>query len=315
MSHDTDVLSTYTLSHTESEKVRTISETIIPAYVNNNYTEFSNACWEAHESIPRSVKQWVDTVCEKRVGVLKNLPIDSSLPSTPTKKRAAHDHDLLADRVLGLISSMFGRIYTLAERPTQWHIHDIYPVEDDAFMQLGSNKIDLEWHVETGVHAHRPNWVVLLCLRGAPDAYTYVARAQDLSLSAELIDFLEQHQFKIQVDDTIGNSTKGYVTTSILQDYDSDPKIIFDPDYTLPRDDREQDAINSVTSAVNSASTSYILEKGDLLILDNRRTVHARSSYSPDYDGSDRWLKRVFLIDHPPSIDKLKNGVIEIEYI
>jgi alpha-ketoglutarate-dependent taurine dioxygenase len=35
---------------------------------------------------------------------------------------------------------------------------------------------------------------------------------------------------------------------------------------------------------------------GDLLCIDNRRTVHGRTSFTPRYDGFDRWLQRSFVV-------------------
>jgi hypothetical protein len=37
------------------------------------------------------------------------------------------------------------------------------------------------------------------------------------------------------------------------------------------------------------------LTQGDLLIINNKRTVHARTSFTPRFDGSDRWLKKIFV--------------------
>ncbi|KAK9807837.1 hypothetical protein WJX72_010669 [[Myrmecia] bisecta] len=40
--------------------------------------------------------------------------------------------------------------------------------------------------------------------------------------------------------------------------------------------------------------TCVRLAPGDLLLLDNRRTVHARSAFVPRFDGQDRWLQRLW---------------------
>ena len=41
------------------------------------------------------------------------------------------------------------------------------------------------------------------------------------------------------------------------------------------------------------------LNRGDMLIIDNRRTAHARSPFSARFDGSDRWIQRAFAITNP----------------
>ncbi|GBC58624.1 hypothetical protein PSNTI_41230 [Stutzerimonas stutzeri] len=41
------------------------------------------------------------------------------------------------------------------------------------------------------------------------------------------------------------------------------------------------------------------LNRGDMLIIDNRRTAHARSPFSARFDGSDRWIQCAFAITNP----------------
>ena len=36
------------------------------------------------------------------------------------------------------------------------------------------------------------------------------------------------------------------------------------------------------------------MQCGDIILVDNRRAVHGRSSFSPKYDGYDRFLVRAF---------------------
>ncbi len=38
------------------------------------------------------------------------------------------------------------------------------------------------------------------------------------------------------------------------------------------------------------------LRPGELLIIDNRRAIHARSGFKAYYDGEDRWLQRIYVV-------------------
>ncbi len=40
--------------------------------------------------------------------------------------------------------------------------------------------------------------------------------------------------------------------------------------------------------------TCIRLAPGDMLLLDNRRTAHARSAFAARFDGRDRWLQRLW---------------------
>jgi L-asparagine oxygenase len=41
-----------------------------------------------------------------------------------------------------------------------------------------------------------------------------------------------------------------------------------------------------------------------MLIIDNRRSIHARSIFSPRYDGTDRWLQRIYARRDVASMDE-----------
>ena len=60
------------------------------------------------------------------------------------------------------------------------------------------------------------------------------------------------------------------------------------------RTDAAKAALDRLEAAIERKCTSVKLVPGDVLLLDNRRTVHSRSSFSPAYDGKDRWLQRVW---------------------
>jgi hypothetical protein len=41
--------------------------------------------------------------------------------------------------------------------------------------------------------------------------------------------------------------------------------------------------------------TRIALEPGEILVIDNRRGAHARTAFRASFDGSDRWLHRVYI--------------------
>ena len=57
-----------------------------------------------------------------------------------------------------------------------------------------------------------------------------------------------------------------------------------------------QHLVDVLNQAIRNNAQSVKLESGDLLIIDNLRAAHARSSFTPQFDGSDRWLKRAYAI-------------------
>ncbi|MBJ7505663.1 MAG: TauD/TfdA family dioxygenase, partial [Ilumatobacteraceae bacterium] len=40
-----------------------------------------------------------------------------------------------------------------------------------------------------------------------------------------------------------------------------------------------------------------------ILVIDNHRAVHGRTSFTPRYDGTDRWLKRALVVQSLDGVD------------
>ena len=56
-------------------------------------------------------------------------------------------------------------------------------------------------------------------------------------------------------------------------------------------------SVEQLEELCNEMARFVILRPGDLLVIDNRRAVHARTEYEALFDGQDRWLQRVFVVD------------------
>jgi alpha-ketoglutarate-dependent taurine dioxygenase len=60
-------------------------------------------------------------------------------------------------------------------------------------------------------------------------------------------------------------------------------------------------ALQDMRDAVNSSTREVVLKTGDLLVINNDRTVHGRKPFKPRYDGTDRWVQRMLVVrDMPP---------------
>lgn len=62
-------------------------------------------------------------------------------------------------------------------------------------------------------------------------------------------------------------------------------------------DTEAQVALDALKAAAASEDVTcgIRLEAGDLLILDNRRCAHGRTPFVAIYDGTDRWMQRVYV--------------------
>jgi L-asparagine oxygenase len=306
---------TYVLSENEKSEIKRIIRSKIPLYRSRNYETFVHGCQEAVKELPSSIYRWRDQIKTLDLGLIRNLPIDAPLPATPTAKYIMDDTPMLADGVIGIISALFGTIYTIEGKGNERHIQNMYPVIYDEYTQLGSSsKVELEWHVEEAFHPDRPTWLSLLCLRGDLEATTKIARVKDLQLHPSVTSILREFRFQLRIDETYGiKKPPTNITTSVLSGLITDPEVVLDPAYTIFQHDIESAAVAALISAAEHKHHRFTLMKGDYLVFNNRRMIHSRSAFRPRMDGTDRWLKRAFILEASKYDSKFRNGVIPFE--
>ena len=56
-----------------------------------------------------------------------------------------------------------------------------------------------------------------------------------------------------------------------------------------------QELIVKIVNIYYNYRLSHVLTSGEIIIIDNKRAVHGRSSFIPNYNGYDRFLIRCFI--------------------
>jgi len=182
---------------------------------------------------------------------------------------------------------------------------DIVPSKKMAKDQtsLGSNT-ELEIHTEQAFSSLKPDILSLSCLRGDPDAFTYILPVQKIinNLSEEETALLYSPLWKTGVDmsfklnghEFIEGDVRGPLP--ILKGNKSDPTLTFDQDLMSGIDEMSESMITKIVDVYYSHRLSHNLTPGEILFIDNRRAVHGRSPFFPKYDGFDRFLVRCFAV-------------------
>lgn len=175
---------------------------------------------------------------------------------------------------------------------------DIYPIKENERKQIstGSN-VELEVHTEQAFSKWRPDYISLSCIRGASDAVTYLLDIKEIEngLSREDWNMLWLPLWTIGIDESFlslsNNSHNIRGPMSILSELDG---LVFDKDLMKGLTENAENLIEKITRIYNEKRVGYILQSGDILIIDNRRMIHGRSKFMPKYDGMDRWVIRCF---------------------
>jgi alpha-ketoglutarate-dependent taurine dioxygenase len=91
--------------------------------------------------------------------------------------------------------------------------------------------------------------------------------------------------------------------------------MVFDADLMVGVDAEAEAAIGALVTAIAERHTGAALEPGDLLVVDNSVAVHGRSPFRAHFDGTDRWLQRVFVVaDLTPSAADRRGRIITTRF-
>lgn len=288
------------LQETERFAVWDASRGVKQEYGDEDFHQFFYLCWRSGGALPtRLSKALFDFRLSCSSMLIRGLQLPALVPPTPSHRGATWGPATLqARKMMCILLSQLGHIYNFSAKKDFDYIDDVFPIYFDRNAQLGTNRCFLEWHVEDGFHPAKADLVALYCLRGDPNAQTYICEARDLNLAPHFRAELTKPNFLIRVDPTfkVGGSAVPEYRCAVLTPGE-DPEVVYDPAYMVGVTPEAQAALEHFRKCVDSAHQAITLEQGDLLVFDNRRVMHARSAYDPAYDGTDRWLLRSLLLE------------------
>lgn len=200
--------------------------------------------------------------------------------------------------------NLFGEPFTFRDLYGGRLVQDVVaaPGKESAQTSEGSDSF-LEWHVEDAFTSDRCDYFGLLCLRGDPAATTILAPARSLALPDDAWRILTQPRYTVLPDTAHSENPEPRAGVAMLAGPREAPEIRFDPVYMVPADpadDEARGAFECLAKAVTAAAVGHVLRPGELLVVDNRRVVHARTPFPPRFDGSGRWLLRTMVCSSLP---------------
>lgn len=239
--------------------------------------------------------------------LLKGLPIDPGLYYVHTPLNAQRSQEkttFVSERCLAMIGSRLGHLVSYIQEKNGDLFQNLAPVKGQETIQSsGGSQTRLQFHRETVFHPYAPEYLLLFCLRPDHDriaetTYASITHALPL-LSDEHRSLLFQPLYRTGIDYSFGNlqTVKGNgPVLPVLYGNPDDPFLNYDEDLMEALTPEAQDALDALKAAIAQVYRGVKLDTGDLLCIDNRRTVHGRSSFTPRYDGFDRWLQRSFVV-------------------
>ena len=142
-----------------------------------------------------------------------------------------------------------------------------------------------------------PEYLSLFGVRCDLKVYTRVAILDQAlkQLDEKTIQQLKQPDYILRMPDSFVNAQQ-FELPLLVEDEHGVYYARFDKEYTIAKTPAAQAAFDQLGQALLSeqAVNYLLLQSGDFLIFKNQRVTHARESFQARFDGTDRWLLRLF---------------------
>ena len=271
-----------------------------------------------------------DTQFDDGYLVISTIPIQEELDvknvQTPPDNKQHIGETTVIAKIQAFFNQLLGQMIAYEAEGDGCLFQDMVPNKSLSKTQtsLGST-VELEIHTEQAFSKWKPDFLSLACLRSDPEAKTYVLHKHDImknlteyqrgllykplwtigiDMSFKMnknIEFIEKdmrgpmpiiHKDGVDKDPIRAEwLEKGYYSCDQIND-----KLVFDQDLMNGITEEAERLKKDIIQIYYDHRKSYVLQQGDILILDNRRVVHGRSSYQPKFDGEDRFILRSFVL-------------------
>ncbi|MFP5272831.1 TauD/TfdA family dioxygenase [Coleofasciculus sp.] len=226
----------------------------------------TKAHWLVHKQMTVEVLRTIEEFCfapnAPSALLFKNLPIDNLLPLTPKSAETSAGECPISEGLILGIARCFGQPFNYSQNKERGGlINDTVPTEK---------------------------------------AYTMLCDARTLCNALEPLDIelLRLHPIERRDANTEGFFSKPAITGTV-----ENPCVdLIYEDIRRSRGITASSPIEEVQAAYErlgekaaELATGVFLTQGDLLIINNNRTLHGRKPFTPRFDGSDRWLKKTFV--------------------
>ena len=253
--------------------------------------------------------------------VLKGLPYDEAPGDTPLDctliiKKPTYRSEFW----LTLVSSFLGEIFAFKQEKAGHLFQNICPTKgNEEMLSSESSKNFLDYHTEAAFHPDLPDFLMLYCVRSDHEriAKTLVSSVGHM---LRLLPFKERARlfgryYRTGVDFSFGSANGEKANgplLPILYGNPYKPFMKYDLDLMQGADEAAENSLNVWRDVCHRGQGFVQLNEGDLVVVDNRVAVHARTRFVPKYDGRDRWLQRAVVAKN---LDASAENRIENRYV
>jgi L-asparagine oxygenase len=250
------------------------------------------------DRIKSEIDHFVNHGSESGFLLIRKVPMET-IPVTPTTNDQKKGETTFLAKVQATFLQYMGEMISYEAEGYGRLFQDVIPVEKMSKQQTSISSVELELHTEQAFSELRPDILSLACLRGDANAKTYILPVHKIieNMTKEECDLLKQPLWYTEVDLSFKMNGNEFIKGDIrgpLPIHLANDRLLFDQDLMKGTTSESCAIIQKIIDIYKSCRESHCLQPGDIIFIDNNRAVHGRSSFSPKYDGKDRFLIRCF---------------------
>ncbi|GLV85047.1 hypothetical protein Slala03_47360 [Streptomyces lavendulae subsp. lavendulae] len=217
--------------------------------------------------------------------VIGGLPVDQgALPATPAVPGSVQRRATVSAAVLTMVACGLGEPLAYRAEKSGALVQDVVPVPGQESFHGNAGSVPLSFHTENGFHPHPPDYVIFLCLRADHDRIAGMRVAGIRQALPLLTPASRQALFAPEFITTpppsfgpdAAASKSGVEPRPVLSGAVEDPDIRMAQLVTTPLTPRAVAALTEFGRTCEVTARTLRLNPGDLVVIDNRVTVHGR---------------------------------------
>ncbi|MGI5484749.1 taurine catabolism dioxygenase TauD [Streptomyces lavendofoliae] len=311
----------YMLSGDEVDDLRATLDELSAGGLSPTDPDFYEKYRGCHELLPSGLRRFLADFrddASSAACVVNGFPVDDALVGpTPRhwERPEGCDATIRPDIYLAMCASTLGEPFAWATLQYGRLVQDIFPIKGDEQRESGhGSEAFLTFHTDDAFRPDSPDHLLLFGIRNPDAVPTFVALMRDIRLSNTDLRVLSEKKFHILPDDEHIRQLELRAPgdpallraiemrdhpqpVSVLFGDPANPRIRLDtPFMRCAGDDPEaQRALTVLLTELGRVRRPLVAHVGSLLILDNRRVVHGRDSFTARHDGTDRWLRKIIV--------------------
>jgi L-asparagine oxygenase len=238
---------------------------------------------------------------------VEGLPTDPDLPPTPTtggSLKPNYKARFVSEFVLVALGTLIdAELFNFRQegRGSAPLIDNVVPIPGmEQQRGAGGFANNFPFHCDNAWHRMRPDYLVLVGIRGDPRARTLISSVTDVE-STDLTAMMPENSYRLKPPDLyLQMQARGVPLGTrqfrIKQPLQKSEKSAINVNFN-GMDCRGFEAaqwLASLEEAIESSAVGCVLKPGTAIVMDNSRTCHTRTGYRPNFGPEARWFIRGF---------------------